>query len=185
MQTRTISYVDFLDKPHKDTYFFNFSAPELAELELSREGGVQKWIDQISNAKGRDQIMPFYEKFVIGSIGEVTPDGKNFRKNDQIRDDFKTSNAYEALFLEFFANAGAFADFINGLVPKAVSDFVASKEFTDEELRAMTDTEFTAVAGKKYKNMSPRHKAIAFERRNAGTAQEAAEKIMADLAASS
>jgi hypothetical protein len=48
-------------------------------------------------------------------------DGKRFIKNDQLREEFTQTAAYDALFMELATDEDAAANFIQGILPKDMS----------------------------------------------------------------
>ena len=44
MFEKTIKFLDFDENEREETFYFHLSKPEIIELELSKEGGLQKYI---------------------------------------------------------------------------------------------------------------------------------------------
>jgi hypothetical protein len=65
-----------------------------------------------------------FKKIVLLSYGEKTPDGKRFVKNDEIREAFSQTAAYDTLFMELATDDKAAADFIKGIMPRDMSQQV-------------------------------------------------------------
>jgi len=121
MLKRNITYEDFNGDTVTDTYYFNLSKTELLELEVSYDGGLEAAIQRIVEAKDNQALVQEFKKLVLLSYGEKSEDGKRFIKNDEAREAFSQTAAYDALFMELSTDDKAAVDFIQGILPK---DFV-------------------------------------------------------------
>lgn len=121
MLKKTIKYTDFNDNETEDVFYFNISKTELVELEVTHKGGFEGMINSIMESKDNKAILDEFKRIILLSYGEKTPDGKSFIKNEDLRDAFAQTAAFEALFMEFFEVEGAAATFVNGIMPR---DFV-------------------------------------------------------------
>lgn len=179
MIKKTISYDNFLNEKVSKDFYFNWTVDEVADWQLSTEGGVEKWIDDIVNARSSENIMAVFRKIVGTSIGEPSNDGEDFLKSKAIRKRFVTSNAYSQMLVEFLENPDHFSEFISGLLPAGVEKLAEKNReeeakalaegrvvYTNDQLLAMTDEEFFAAAGtKKSQKMAPQFKTVAYVRR--------------------
>ncbi len=52
------------------------------------------------------------------AYGEKSEDGKRFIKNDQLREEFSQTAAYQSLFIELATDDGAASTFLIGTLPK-------------------------------------------------------------------
>jgi len=118
MLKKTITYVDFDDEERTETFYFNLTKAELAEMELSLDGGFKKWVEQIVETKDNKQLIAIFKDVILKSYGEKSLDGKHFTKNDQIREAFTCTQAYSELFMELSSNTEAATIFMNGILPK-------------------------------------------------------------------
>jgi len=117
MLKRNITYKDFNDEEVTETFYFNLSKTELIELEVSYEGGLQGAIQRIIEAKDERALVMEFKRIVLLSYGERSADGKRFIKNDQLREEFTQTAAYDALFMELATDEDAAAKFIQGILP--------------------------------------------------------------------
>jgi len=117
MLKKTIKYTDFDGNPREETFYFNLTQAELAEMELSTEGGLSVKLQKIIEAQDNPTIIALFKEIIGKAYGEKSPDGKQFVKNPQIRDAFMQTQAYSDLFMELATNPEAAAAFINGIVP--------------------------------------------------------------------
>jgi len=122
MLKKTIKYVDYDGTPREETFHFNLSKAEVAEMELSVDGGLVKQIEKIVEEQNGKRIIELFKDIILRSYGEKSADGKRFVKNQELRDAFSQTEAYSELFMELASDAEAAASFINGIVPVPVKE---------------------------------------------------------------
>lgn len=137
MLKKTISYEDFNGLKRKEDFYFNLTEAELTEMELSAEGGLEEQTKRMLASKDGAAIIKFFKDIVLRSYGQKSLDGRNFIKNDEIRADFASTNAYSILFMELATDADKAAEFVNGIVPNSV-DQDKLKEMTSEKMAELT-----------------------------------------------
>lgn len=137
MLKKTISYDDFNGLKRKEDFYFNLTEAELTEMELSAEGGLQEQTKRMLASKDGAAIIKFFKDIVLRSYGQKSLDGRNFIKNDEIRADFASTNAYSILFMELATDADKAAEFVNGIIPNSV-DQDKLKEMTSEKMAELT-----------------------------------------------
>lgn len=118
MLKKTIKYVDYDGNERTETFHFNLSRVEVAELELSTEGGLAKQIEKIVEERDGSRIIQLFKEIILKAYGEKSPDGKRFIKSLEMATAFSQTEAYSELFMELATNADAGAAFINGIVPQ-------------------------------------------------------------------
>lgn len=119
MLKRTITYTDYDGLERTEDFYFNLTRAEVAEMELSVDGGLIKMLNKIVEAKDGKRIIETLKDFILKAYGEKSPDGRRFIKNDEVRANFAQTEAYSKLFMELALDADAAAKFINAIVPKA------------------------------------------------------------------
>lgn len=119
MLVKSITYPDFNDEIRTEDFLFNLSQAECMEMELSTNGGMQQLIERIVSEKDSEKIVSIFKKLILKAYGIKSPDGKYFRKSDEISKDFESTNAYSVLFMELATNADAAAEFIRKVLPAA------------------------------------------------------------------
>lgn len=122
MLKRNITYENFDGEEVTDVFYFNISEPELVELEVRYERGLERFIEQIVEAKDNKTLVGLFKEIILMAYGEKSEDGKRFIKSDEISEAFSQTNAFNALFMEFITDEQAAADFIIGVVPKSLSE---------------------------------------------------------------
>jgi hypothetical protein len=127
MLKRNITYEDFDGNTVTEVFYFNLSKTEIVELEVEYEGGLEKSIQRIIEAKDYEVLIREFQRLILLSYGVKSEDGKRFVKSDQLREEFKQTAAYDALFVELAADENAAADFFIGVVPKDLADGVRTE----------------------------------------------------------
>lgn len=142
MLKKTITYTDFNDEQVTEDHFFHLSKAELVEIEMSFDGGLSNALERIIAANDGKTIMREFKNIILTSYGQKSPDGKRFIKNQKLREEFESSEAYSTLFMELLTDASAASDFINGVVPADLAaeaaKIVAAKQGESSE-KAKTD----------------------------------------------
>lgn len=126
MFKKTITYNDFNDVERTEDFYFNFTESELMEMQLGTTGGLDQSLSKIVAGLDMPSIVSFFKEFVLNAYGEKSADGRRFIKNDQIREAFSQTNAYNKLFMELAVDDVAASEFINGVIPKDVADKMPS-----------------------------------------------------------
>jgi hypothetical protein len=132
MLTKTVKTTDFDGNEFEETLYFNLTESELMELELSTEGGFTKMIQQCANKNNVPAMVKAFKDILLKSYGEKSADGRRFIKSPELTADFLNSAAYDAIFIELVTDADAASAFINGVVPKKISEKAKSKEVQDQ-----------------------------------------------------
>jgi hypothetical protein len=124
MVVKTVTYTDFDGNERTEDFRFNFTEAELTEMEMSLNGGLSQLLDKIVKENDNKQLIEYFKKLVIGAYGVKSLDGKVFDKSEEIKKNFANSAAYSKIFMELATNADAAAEFVNGIIPKSISEKV-------------------------------------------------------------
>lgn len=126
MLKKTIEYTDYNGVERKEDFFFNLSEAELIEMEMGTTGGLAEMIQNIVQAQDAPAIIKVFKDLVLKAYGEKSADGKRFMKVNEagvpLSIAFSQTEAYSTLFMELATNSEAAAEFVNGIVPKKVSE---------------------------------------------------------------
>ena len=117
MLKKTITYTDFDGNERTEDFYFNLTKAEVAEMEMSTEGGLTNMLDRIISTKDSKRLIATFKDIILKSYGEKSLDGKRFVKSQELRDAFEQTEAYSELFMELVESAEASAAFVNGIVP--------------------------------------------------------------------
>lgn len=118
MLKKEIKYEDFNGDEVTEVFYFNISKNELIELEVEYKDGLADALQRIIKSDDRQRIIKEFKRIILFAYGEKSADGKRFVKNDQVREDFSHTAAYQALFMELATQADAAATFLKGVLPK-------------------------------------------------------------------
>jgi hypothetical protein len=128
MLKRDITYEDYNGETVTETFYFNLTRTEIIDLELNAEGGLEARIKKIIGLNDAKALISEFKKIVLMAYGVKSEDGKRFIKNEQVREDFSQTAAYDALFMELATNEGSAAAFITGVVPKDMAKEIEKME---------------------------------------------------------
>ena len=117
MLKKTITYVDYNGVERTEDFYFNLSKAEVAEMELSVEGGFSKMLEEIVASKDNVRIVNLFKQMVLKAYGEKSADGRRFVKSEEISKAFSETEAYSEIFMELALNTDAAAAFVNGIMP--------------------------------------------------------------------
>jgi hypothetical protein len=122
---KTITYEDFNGDEVVEDFFFHLSKAELVELEMSAEGGLSESLQKIIASEDGKAIIKEFKNIILSSYGKRSDDGKRFKKSQELRDEFESSEAYSVLFMELVTDTDAAVEFINGIVPAGMAEEAA------------------------------------------------------------
>lgn len=118
----TKTYVDFNGVERTEDFYFNLTKAEIAEMQLSTDGGLDAYIQKIIDAKDQKAVLQLFKDLVLKCYGEKSDDGRRFVKSDEIREAFSQTQAYSDIFIELATDDQAASAFINGIVPSDVRE---------------------------------------------------------------
>lgn len=118
MIKETITYTDFNGNERTEDFYFHMTEAELADWELSVEGGLSAKIIAAMKSSEINETIKIYKEILIKAYGEKSPDGRRFIKNDEVRDNFVQTQAFSDLYMKLATDSDAAAEFINGIMPK-------------------------------------------------------------------
>lgn len=121
MLKREITYLDFNDEETTEVFYFNISKPELIELDVETTQGMGATINKIVEAKDNGALIREFKRIILLAYGQKSEDGKRFIKNDQLREEFSQTAAYQSLFMELATEDEAAVTFLTGVLPKDLS----------------------------------------------------------------
>lgn len=139
MLKKTIKYNNpFTGEEVEETFYFHLSKAELIELEMGTEGGLSEALKRIVAEENPKKIIAEFKNIILSAYGERSENGRFFKKTQQLRDEFESSEAYSALFMEILTDAEAAAVFVNSIVPVEVAEAAAKEaaELTQKESQA-------------------------------------------------
>lgn len=171
MKQKVIRYKNqFTGEEVEKEYFFSLSRSEIAKMKLAHRGDIAEYFAEIVERKDGAELIEVYEGLLLKAV--AVRDGDNLLKTPELIQDFTGSGAYDELFMELIQSDDAGLSFFTevfpaGLLDEAQAKQEAAKSFSDEDLLAMSDDEFMAVAGSNPMKWSKHHTALAMQRKTA------------------
>ena len=120
MLVYTETYTDYDGNQRTEDFRFHFSQAELLEMEMSTEGGFSARVNRIINANSQPELLQVMKTFILDAYGVKSEDGRRFKKNAEIRQEFLESPVYSRIFMRLTIGPNAAeeaAKFINGVTP--------------------------------------------------------------------
>lgn len=143
MLKKTITYQDFNGDTVSEDFFFHLSKAELVELEMSHAGGLSAALQRIVAAQDTKSIIAEFKNIILSAYGKRSDDGRRFIKNQILREEFESTEAYSTLFMELVTNTDSAVEFITGIIPADMAEEAAKIAQTDgqaPELAVVQDT---------------------------------------------
>ena len=137
MLKKTITYTDFNGDETSEDFLFHLSKAELIELEASHKDGLAASMQRIVEADDTKAIIAEFKRIVLLAYGKKSMDGKRFIKNQTLREEFESSEAYSTLFMELVTNTEAAIEFMNGIIPNDLVPQEATVTSISPENRAV------------------------------------------------
>lgn len=122
MLKKSITYTDYNGKETTEDFYFNLTKAEMVEMEFGIQGGLKEHLTRIVEAQDGKEIMAAMKNLILGAYGKRSEDGKRFIKNEHIREEFASSEAYSELFIEMCTKADVAAEFMNSIIPRNLED---------------------------------------------------------------
>lgn len=122
MLKKEITYEDFDGNEVTEVLYFNLSSTELLEMETSADGGMQRMLERIIETQDMRKMLEEFKKILLASYGKRSDDGKRFIKNEQLREEFQETGAFDALFMQMAEDPTGAAKFVAGILPKKLLD---------------------------------------------------------------
>ena len=114
----TETYTDYNGTKREEDFYFDYNEAEIAEMELSEEGGLVEHIQEICKKLDGKKIIKVFKDLVLNAYGEKSGDGRRFIKNDKLKEEFSQTKAYSQIFMRLALDANEAAKFINNVVPE-------------------------------------------------------------------
>lgn len=118
MIKQTITYKDFTGASNTEDFYFHLDKADLLEMQAERKGGMKEYMQDIINSDDKLEILRIFRMFIMKSVGKLSEDGRRLKRDQDVRDEFEQTSAYQE-FLFFLANNGAeAARFLDNLMPE-------------------------------------------------------------------
>lgn len=123
MYSRTIKYEDYDGNQREKKCFFHLNQAEIIKwLTTSGDYTLDKLLEKLMKERNGKEIMRIFDDLIRRSYGEKSLDGDRFIKTQELVDSFVQTEAYSVLFTELVTDAKKAAEFVNGIIPKKLSE---------------------------------------------------------------
>jgi hypothetical protein len=170
---RTIRYTDLDGNPQAVDYWFSLGKTDAIKMDFVHRDDPKAYLESIAKNQESRNVMELWEELLFKSVALRTEN--HLVKNQEILDRFIGSGAYEQLFNELIESEDGGAAFFLSIMPQEVQENASkeiernTKEYTNDELLALDDETFFAVAGtKNVMDMDRRFMQIAWQRKENG-----------------
>ena len=128
MIKKVIPYTDFDGNPRVEEFWFNLTKAEMMDLGLSKDGGYDKYMEQLMHSTKVGEAIEVFKKILLLAYGKKSLDGRKFEKSPEITADFVATQAYSDLYVELASDPDKAAEFMNGVMGADVRKMVAENE---------------------------------------------------------
>lgn len=118
MFKQPITYTDFNGEERTEDFYFHLSSPEIIKLEAELGGTLENHIKTLVGNGNLNDLFQFLEKIILKSYGKKTTDGRSFRKNEELRNEFEYSPAYAEFFEMILSQPDLARKFGEGIADK-------------------------------------------------------------------
>lgn len=123
MLAKTVTYEDYDGKKRTETFYFNLNKTELMKwLTTSGDYTLDKVLERLIETNNVKEQIEIMESMLKLSYGKKSLDGRIFEKSEEIWKEFRYSEAYSEVFFEIMSSGKSAADFVNGVIPKALQE---------------------------------------------------------------
>jgi hypothetical protein len=130
MFRKTIAYTDYNGVNRTEDFYFNLSKAELLKLQLGHKGGYQQYLQRCFDTDDVPELLKIFEELIDMSYGIKDETGKKFVKSKDLTEEFKQTEAYSEMFVEFLTVPDAAQEFFTKIMPKDIQD----RLFLDDEV---------------------------------------------------
>lgn len=144
MIAKEITYQDFDGNNVAETFYFHLNKAELAELQLTKNGGLAEYVQTIIDSEDNLEILNMFKLIIRAAVGRRDEEHNRFVKNDEVRSELFDTDAYSELFFELMSDATKAAAFVKGIVPKGALDNLQAEDKDAELARLRAQLEGTS-----------------------------------------
>lgn len=168
---KTISFADLDGNSVSEDWYFSLGKTDVLDMDLVHHEDVAAYLTQIMKDRDSRKLLEVWRELLFRSVAKR--EGKMLVKDESVLREFRYGGAFEQFFSEIIESEDAGAQFFMSIMPADIQEQITTEQnkvFTTEDLLAMSDSEFAAVAGTDEKEMSREHLLIAFQRKTAKAA---------------
>lgn len=118
----SFTYTDFNGVERTEDAYFHLSEEEIADMELSEEGGFKAKLERLSKSIDVPEINEIFRFMIKKSYGVKSADGRRFSKKPEYFEEFTETPAYSQLVMKCLENVEYALNFLAGIMPKKLSN---------------------------------------------------------------
>ena len=135
MYKTKITYKDVNGDKITKELCFCLSRIDILMASRSKDTDFDIIVNDMSNEKDSNKLMQIFNKVLKQSYGELSSDGVEFIKNEEIWKRFKDSKAYEVMCKEFLEDTNKITKFMKAILPKEVHNLINIKCVSKKEIK--------------------------------------------------
>lgn len=129
MLVKKMKYTDFKGNEREEELYFNMPKSELVKMSIiNGEDDLETIMNRIIETKDNKKLYEMFEELVLNAYGEVSEDGRSFKKSQELRDEFAQTAVFSELVTELLLNPEEANAFILGIIPKDLADQIDMAE---------------------------------------------------------
>lgn len=117
------AYVDYKGTKREEEFCFYLTKAEVVEW-LSTKGDytLDEVIKKLMSEYNMKEVIEIFKDLIHRAYGEISLDGRQFIKNDEVKAKFEETEAYSDIFMDIVSDGKKAAEFVNGILPKDLTD---------------------------------------------------------------
>lgn len=104
MIKKSVTYTDYDGKQRTEDLYFHLNKIELTELDLDYDGKLSDHIHYVVEKQDSKEIYRIFKELILKAYGVKSEDGRSFRKNARIREEFENSEAFATFFYDLMTS---------------------------------------------------------------------------------
>ena len=130
----TVKYTDFLGEEREETLRFNLTEIEMQNLTTDEIVFNPALLAAIAKERDPMAMYKVIQKLILHAYGELSEDGRVFRKSDQIRSDFANSMAYSEFLSQVLSSDTMITNFLLGVFPAKIAEEIKKQGVLDQKV---------------------------------------------------
>jgi hypothetical protein len=118
MLKKAITYQNLDGVTVTEDFYFNISKAEALEKAIAEGEGYEERLRALAKAEKGEEIIAEFKSVLGAAVGRR--EGNLFIKNDEIRNNFMFSGAYDAFFFELIQSPDSGASIISAMLPTGI-----------------------------------------------------------------
>lgn len=117
MRVEKVKFTDYNGVEREETFYFNINKAELAQLEMSVNGGFTEMLSRLSEKQDIPEIQKIFTRMLTLGFGEKSADGRRFIKSEEMTNEFTQTEAFVEIYMKLCTNVPYALDFISDMLP--------------------------------------------------------------------